>query len=147
MDLPCYHVQSTICFFVPRSLPLPEFPPCAPSCWIPTAEQSPILSHVLCDRPQTMGALHCDFLLPTAQSFAEVSLEVPLPHRNALPSKPFLHLDICFGIQTDLSTFISAPEILNGRENQGQTKVTVQASKGYTRTNRGANPTFSTSVP
>jgi len=76
-----------------------------------------------------------------------VSLKVPLHHRNALPSKLILHLDICFGIQTDLSTFISAPEILNGRENQGQTKVKVQASEGYKSTNRGANPVFSTSVP
>jgi hypothetical protein len=96
-----------------------------------------------------MGALHCDFLLlRAAQSFAEVSLKVPLHHGNALTSKLFFlkKLDICFGIQTELSTFISAPEILNGRENQGQTKVTVQASQGHTRTNRGDNPAFSTSV-
>jgi hypothetical protein len=89
--LPCYHIQFIICFFV-RSLSLPEFPSCAPSSWNPTTEQSPILSRVLLDMPQSMGPLHCDFLLLRAQSFTEVRLEVPLPHRNALPTKLFFYI-------------------------------------------------------
>ena len=70
-ELSCYHYVhfltcSSASSFSARS--------CAPSCWNPTIFQSPILSCVLCDRPQSTGAQHCDFLLPRAQSFAEVGL-------------------------------------------------------------------------